>query len=157
MFTSSNDICCNFVKIEIAIKSTKKIKFDSFIVYALYCIFTFSLSLLHLYMLAFISSLIKLLTTEFYCDCYKIKANTNTSSNAKRQRYKHPMSKLLELLRLAFILHEYISRLDCKFDWLLASDKRTTHITTFMEYIKTCKINIASWLNLLFLYVHFLL
>lgn len=86
---------------------------------------------LHLYA-SIISSLLSNRSTEFYCDGYKIKANTNTSSNVKRQRYKTDV-KIAGISSFGLFMHEYISWLVCKFDWLLASPTNA-HTRTHTHY-----------------------
>lgn len=149
---------CNFVKIGIAIKPTKKTK--TFIQFFLF-MFHISLSLsphvssisfstficLQFYSFTTISH--QIAEQSFIAIDYKIKANTITSSNAKRQRYKTDVWLIMFMnISVGWLDGGLVDLIDC---WLPTN--ALTHIMTFMENIKTCKINIASWLKFFFSFI----
>lgn len=85
-------IYCNSVKIGIAIKSTMRAKLIvSFYIRCIcicICQIARSFSPATPFIPRALFHLFEKRSAEFYCVGYKIKANTNTSSNIKRQRYK---------------------------------------------------------------------
>lgn len=132
-------IYCNSVKIGIAIKSTMRTKLIVSFDIRCTCICYHSLFLTRT---PFIPRANR--STDFYCVGYKIKANTNTSSNIKRQRYKTNV-------KFAGIASFSLLHMDTPsfgwfvgFDWQFGFRQTHTHTTTFMENIKTCKMNTAS-------------